>query len=98
MVVAGVGFGALLGAPTRYIVTNRAGPDQRAGAVGLLSIMLIVGQIVGGSLGGGVAGSHGDPVAGYRVAYVVFTGIALATIVLTAALAPRAVERLTDSR
>jgi MFS family permease len=93
MVVAGVGFGALLGAPTRYIVTNRAGEENRASAVGLLSIMLIVGQIIGGSLGGGVAESHGDVVNGYRVAYIVFTGIAVVTVLLTAALAPLAAER-----
>ena len=92
MIVAGIGFGALLGAPTRYIVTNRAGPEQRAGAVGLLSIMLIIGQILGGSLGGGVAASHGDPVTGYRVAYLAFTVLALAATLLTAALASRRSE------
>jgi EmrB/QacA subfamily drug resistance transporter len=92
MVVAGVGFGALLGAPTRYIVTSRAGSAQRASAVGLLSIVLIIGQIVGGSLGGGVASSHGDEIAGYRVAYFVFAGIALAATLLTAALASRRSE------
>jgi len=54
MVVAGTGFGALLGAPTRYIVTNRAGSKQRSAAVGLLSVCLILGQILGGSLAGGV--------------------------------------------
>ncbi|HEY4441000.1 MAG TPA: MFS transporter [Candidatus Elarobacter sp.] len=93
MVVAGVGFGALLGAPTRYIITSRVGADQRAGAVGLLSIMLIVGQILGGSLGGGVAESHGSVTAGYRVAYLVFTGIAVVAALLTLALASRRAER-----
>jgi MFS family permease len=94
MIVAGCGFGALLGPPTRYIVTARAGPDNRAGAVGLLSIMLIIGQILGGSLGGGVASSHGAvAVVGYRVAYLVFTGIALVTAALTVALASRKSER-----
>src|SRR6202011_2777256 len=57
MIVAGVGFGALLGAPTRYIITREAGPSERATAVGLLSIFLIIGQIVGASLAGGVVGS-----------------------------------------
>jgi len=92
MVVAGAGFGALLGAPTRYIVTSSVGADQRASAVGLLSIFLIMGQIVGGSLGGGVAGSHGDAVSGYRIAYLVFAGMALAATLLTAALASRTAE------
>ena len=93
MVVAGAGFGALLGAPTRYIVTNHVGPEQRAGAVGLLSVFLIMGQIVGGSLGGGVASSHGDAVSGYRVAYLVFAGVAVAAMALTLALASRRAER-----
>ncbi len=98
MVVAGTGFGALLGAPTRYIITSRAGAQQRASAVGLLSIMLIVGQIVGGSLGGGVASSHGGELAGYRTAYLVFAGIAVAAALLTAALASRKAEFATRSR
>jgi MFS family permease len=94
MLVAGVGFGALLGAPTRYIVTNHVGAEQRATAVGVLSIMLIIGQIVGGSLGGGVASSHGsDAIAGYRIAYLVFTGVAIVATLLTGALASREVER-----
>ena len=92
MVVAGCGFGALLGAPTRYIISSRVGTNQRASAVGMLSIMLIVGQIVGGSLGGGVASSHGDPANGYRVAYLVFAGIAVVAALLTLALASRRAE------
>ena len=93
MVVAGTGFGALLGAPTRYIVTNRIGPDQRASAVGLLSVFLIIGQIAGGSLGGGVAGSHGSVIDGYRIAYLVFAAIALLATLLTLGLASRRTER-----
>ena len=49
--------------------------------------------LLGGSLGGGVADSHGDPVAGYRVAYLVFTAIAIAAALLTFALASRTAER-----
>ena len=92
MVVAGCGFGALLGAPTRYIISNRVGANQRASAVGMLSIMLIVGQIIGGSLGGGVASSHGDVVNGYRVAYFVFAAIAVVAALLTGVLASRRAE------
>ncbi|MDQ6943298.1 MAG: MFS transporter, partial [Candidatus Eremiobacteraeota bacterium] len=80
-------------APTRYIVTSHVGPEQRASAVGLLSVFLIMGQIVGGSLGGGVASSHGDAVSGYRVAYLVFAAVAAGATLLTAALASRRAER-----
>jgi EmrB/QacA subfamily drug resistance transporter len=93
MVVAGVGFGALLGAPTRYIITSEAPGAMRATAVGLLSIFLIIGQIFGGSLAGGVVGaSISDPQA-YRAVYEVFAGVALLATCATSLLAPRARER-----
>ncbi len=93
MVVAGCGFGALLGAPTRYIVTNRAGSKQRSAAVGLLSVCLILGQILGGSLAGGVIGSQGDPVTGYHIAYEWFTAIAIVAALVTVGLHAKARER-----
>jgi EmrB/QacA subfamily drug resistance transporter len=93
MVVAGAGFGALLGAPTRYIVTNRAGSEQRAAAVGLLSICLILGQIVGGSLAGAVVGLQPEAAAGYRLGYVVFAAIGVLAALLTLALDSRTRER-----
>ena len=57
-----------------------------------------MGQIVGGSLGGGVASSHGDAVSGYRVAYLVFAGVAVAATLLTTALASRRAERAATRR
>ena len=93
MVVAGTGFGALLGAPTRYIVTNRAGSAQRSAAVGLLSICLIIGQILGGSLAGGVIGSQPDAVLGYRDAYEWFAAIAILAVLVTFALHSKTKER-----
>ncbi len=93
MVVAGCGFGALLGAPTRYIVTNRAGSKERSAAVGLLSVCLILGQILGGSLAGGVIGSQATLVAGYHVAYLWFTAIAIVAAFVTLGLHAKARER-----
>jgi len=92
MVVAGTGFGALLGAPTRYIVTNRAGSAQRSAAVGLLSVCLIVGQILGGSLAGAVIGSH-DGIAGFHDAYLWFAGVAIVAVLVTFALHSKDRER-----
>jgi MFS family permease len=94
MIVAGTGFGALLGAPTRYIITNSVGADQRASAVGLLSIFLIIGQILGGSLAGGIIGAHASDIEGYRVAYVAFAAIAVLAAFLTLALKSKAAETL----
>ena len=91
--VAGVGFGALLGAPTRYIITNEVPSSVRASAVGVLSVFLIVGQIFGGSLAGGVVGANIDDVTGYRNAYLVFGAIALLAALGTQLLASRSRER-----
>jgi MFS family permease len=93
--LAGVGFGALLGAPTRYIITNEVPPDSRATAVGLLSVFLIIGQIFGGSLAGGTVGARIDDVAAYRLAYDVFAAVALLATLGTFFLASRAAERKT---
>ncbi|MGH7746967.1 MAG: MFS transporter, partial [Candidatus Dormibacteria bacterium] len=93
IVVAGIGFGALLGAPTRYIVTNEVPGTLRATGVGLLSIFLIIGQIVGGSLAGGIVGDDLVRIAGYRSAYEAFAIVAVLALIATIALKPRAAER-----
>lgn len=93
MVVAGCGFGALLGAPTRYIVTSETPEDRRATAVGLLSQALIVGQILGSSIAGGVMGLVASELHGYRDAYLCFCGVALAALAIAATLEPRAREK-----
>jgi MFS family permease len=91
MIVAGTGFGALLGAPTRYIVTREVGESRRATAVGLLSIFLIIGQIVGAALAGGIAGSRPGQL-GWVHAYETLAGIAGLTLLVTYSLKARAVE------
>ena len=93
MVIAGIGFGALLGAPTRYIVTREVGESQRATAVGLLSIFLIIGQIVGAALAGGIAGSHAGE-TGYEHVYVTLAALAIVTLGLTFLLKSRRAETL----
>jgi EmrB/QacA subfamily drug resistance transporter len=89
MIVAGCGFGALLGAPTRYIVTSEVGETHRATAAGLLSQALIVGQILGSSLAGGVIGLAPSELHGYRDAYLCFCGVALAALAIAATLDAR---------
>lgn len=93
ILVAGVGFGALLGAPTRYIVTNETGPTRRATAVGLLSQCLIIGQILGSALAGGVIGSARNEIGGYRLAYLAFCAVALVALAISSTLRSRVQER-----
>ncbi|MFY9779832.1 MAG: MFS transporter [Candidatus Baltobacteraceae bacterium] len=93
IVVAGTGFGALLGAPTRYIISNEVPSSTRATAVGVLSVFLIIGQIFGGSLAGGLIGADIGNVAGYRIAYEVFAALAVVAALGTLLLASQARER-----
>ena len=93
IVIAGAGFGALLGAPTRYIVTNETPQHARATAVGLLSQALIVGQILGSSLAGGLMSAAQTELAGYRHAYLAFCAVAFVALLLAAWLKPRDEER-----
>jgi EmrB/QacA subfamily drug resistance transporter len=92
MIVAGIGFGALLGAPTRYIVTNETTPATRATAIGLLSQFLIIGQILGASIAGGIMGNALSDAAAYRNTYLAFAGIALVALLVTATLRSRRQE------
>jgi MFS family permease len=93
MLVAGAGFGSLLGAPTRYIVTNETHAHTRAIGVGLLSQCLIVGQIVGSSLAGGIIGMAAQELVGYRQAYLAFCVVAFIALGLSASLKSRQQER-----
>ncbi len=94
MIVAGAGFGALLGAPTRYIVTNETPERARATAVGLLSQALIVGQIIGSSLAGGLFGlAHRARSRVTAHAYLAFCGVAFVALLLAATLKSQRDER-----
>jgi EmrB/QacA subfamily drug resistance transporter len=97
MIVAGIGFGALLGAPTRYIITREIGEAQRAMGVGLLSIFLIIGQIVGAALAGGIAGSQPGEI-GFAHVYETLAGIAIVTFAMTSGLKSRATESRSPER
>jgi MFS family permease len=93
MLVAGAGFGSLLGAPTRYIVTNETHTHTRAIAVGLLSQCLIVGQIIGSSLAGGIIGMAAQELLGYRHAYLAFCAVAFVALGSAFTLKSRRAER-----
>jgi MFS family permease len=92
MIVAGIGFGALLGAPTRYIVTNETTAATRGAAIGLLSQFLLIGQMIGTSMGGGIIANAISDAKGYRDAYLAFAAVALLALLVTATLRPRRQE------
>ena len=88
MIIAGTGFGALLGAPTRYIISNEAPPTNRSAAIGLLSVFLIIGQVVGSSLAGGLVSGDDVTTGSYKVAYLAFAALSVAALAVTLLLAP----------
>ncbi|MEO6913769.1 MAG: MFS transporter [Candidatus Baltobacteraceae bacterium] len=94
MLVAGIGFGALLGAPTRFIVTNETTAVTRSTAVGLLSQFLIMGQIVGASIAGGIIGIAANDLRGFKTAYEIFAALAVLAMLIAAMLKSRKAEQL----
>jgi MFS family permease len=89
----GFGMAALLGAPLRYIALQEAGDQRRGAGQALLTLCISVGQLVGSAAIGGVVGSAGDALPGYRqalLAVAVACGLAL---VLSAALRGRVLGR-----
>ena len=76
--LAGVGFGSLLGAPTRYIVSSEAPGEMRASADRITQHLPDHGNIVGGSVAGGIVGLY--KLEGFRDAYLAsaFVGVIVA--------------------
>lgn len=82
----GFGLSGLLGAPLRFIVLQEAGPSRRGAGQGLLTLFLSVGQLVGGALIGGLAGSSATALGGYRAAMLWLAGACAAALAASAAL------------
>jgi anti-sigma-K factor RskA len=59
----------------------------------LLSQCLIVGQIVGSALAGGIIGMETNELAGYRHAYLAFCAVAFVALAIAAGLKSRTAER-----
>jgi MFS family permease len=89
----GFGMSALLGAPLRYIALEEAGPERRGAGQGLLTLCICVGQLVGAALIGGIVGSAGQALPGYRQSMLTLAGVCAVALVLTAALRGRVMGR-----
>ncbi len=95
-IIGGLGFAALLGAPLRYIILNEASAADRAAAQGILTVFLSVGQLAGAALVGGVAGSRGDGLGGYQLAFLVLGVLMAVLIFVSLRLKSRAAEMVTQ--
>lgn len=85
-VAIGFGLSGLLGAPLRYVTLKEAGAARRGAGQALLTVFVNIGQLVGAALIGGVVGSAGGALAGYRHALTVVAVACAAALVLSAAL------------
>lgn len=85
---AAIGFGlsGLLGAPLRYVTLKEAGDARRGAGQALLTVFVSIGQLVGAAVIGGVVGSAGGALAGYRHALTAVAVACAAALVLSAAL------------
>lgn len=68
-ILNGVGLAALLGAPLRYIMLNEASVDHTASAQGTLTLLITIGQLLGGVTIGVVAEYQGGGATGYQLAF-----------------------------
>ncbi len=81
-ILAGMGLASLLGAPLRYIMLNEASVGNTASAQGALTLLIGVGQLLGGVIIGVVAEYRGGGVAGYQLA---FTMVGISGLLLVGA-------------
>jgi len=88
-VVIGLGLGAVLGSPLRYIMLGESPPDKRGAGQALINFNASAGQLVGGALIGAVIGSQGGELAGYQSAYIVIGFLAVIMFLLTFGLKNR---------
>ena len=92
--LSGLGLSALLGAPLRYVVLNEAGPNERAAAQGLLTVVLSIGQLTGAALVGAIAASRGaGTAAGYEAGFTAIGTVMAVTVLAAFLLKSRAEER-----
>ncbi|WP_236951029.1 MFS transporter [Methanobacterium subterraneum] len=89
-VVVGLGLGAVLGSPLRYILLGESPPDKRAAGQAIINFNASAGQLVGGALIGAVIGSQGGKLTGYQSAYILIAFIAIVMMLLTLGLKNRA--------
>lgn len=91
--LVGFGMSALLGAPLRYIALHEAGEQRRGAGQGLLTLCVSVGQLVGAATIGGVVGSAGEALPGYRQALLAVAAACGLALVLSGALRGRVMGR-----
>jgi MFS family permease len=91
--MVGFGMSALLGAPLRYIVLQEAGENRRGAGQGLLTLCVSIGQLVGAAMIGGVVGSAGEALSGYRHSLLAVAIVCAMALVLSAALRGRVMAR-----
>jgi EmrB/QacA subfamily drug resistance transporter len=73
----GFGLSILAGSGLRYIMLNEVGATERASTQGLLTILISLGQITGGSLVGVIIAGAASPASGYQNTFLFMTFVFL---------------------
>ena len=95
-ILGGIGSAGMVGAPLRYIVLGETGPQDRAAAQGLLSVVSSVGRLLGAAIVGAVAASVGGGAVGYQAAFTGLVGLGVLILIVVMSLDSKAVEQQED--
>lgn len=96
-IIIGLGMGAVLGSPLRYIMLAEAPLKFRASAQGLITVYTGIGQMLGSALVGAVASSHGG-VDGYMLAFLSVGVLSAVMVVIALGLKGRHIEHGTTEK
>jgi EmrB/QacA subfamily drug resistance transporter len=76
-ILIGIGLACLLGAPLRYLILNEAPPSRTATTQGTLTLLIGLGQLLGGMLMAVVAEHRSENVVNYQTAFALMSGLGL---------------------
>mgnify|MGYP001212116531 FL=1 len=98
LVFIGLGMGSIAGAPLRYIMLNESEQREKGSAQGLIRVFMGVGQIVGGTLTGGVIAAFPLEHQGHFIAYGTIAVFSGSMTVLSIFLKSKEKERATSKQ
>lgn len=88
-ILMALGLITVIGSPLRYIMLSETPPEKRASGQALINIVSSAGQLVGGALIGGIIGSMGGGIMGYRFSFLFLVAVAVSIFLLSTNLKGR---------
>lgn len=88
---AGLGCGLAIRASLKFILLNETGHKNRASALGMLIILITVGQLTGAAIIGSIISVY-DRIEGFGKAFYIFTFVTILLLVISLFLKKKKVE------